>query len=161
MSDWIIRPATPADIPDIKRMSAAIQDHEIAVQGYPLLPTESMADAYFHAISRRVADNRGETLVCGRGGRLVAYCMGHVDFDGDLAVDPDFRTHAIIDDMFVLPDHRRIGIGRALVDAFADRMGAKGCNWLRVWAKARNREAISAYISAGFDAYETVFVRKI
>ena len=49
----------------------------------------------------------------------------------------------------------------ALMAAFAERMRASGCAWLRIWAKARNQRAIAAYLRFGFEPYETVFAKRL
>ncbi len=50
----------------------------------------------------------------------------------------------------VLPEHRRAGIGRALVDAFLETGGRRDCDRFFLEVRAGNQPAIALYTACGF-----------
>jgi len=61
-----------------------------------------------------------------------------------------------LEDLFVSPDARRSGLGRALVAAAIDRARERGCGRIALDTAERNEAAVALYRSFGFsdDAYE-------
>ena len=78
--------------------------------------------------------------VCARAdGRLVGWV--NVPWDGD--------THAFIIDTLVAADHRRVGVGKRLIETCIIEARAAGCEWLHV---DFDEDLRSFYIQAsGFD----------
>jgi ribosomal protein S18 acetylase RimI-like enzyme len=61
-----------------------------------------------------------------------------------------------LEDLFVSPDARRGGLGRALVAAAIDRVRERGCGRIALDTAERNEAAVALYRSFGFsdEAYE-------
>lgn len=59
---------------------------------------------------------------------------------------------AWLEDLFVVPEARREGVGRALVQACLERARARGCKRIQLDANERNRGALALYESLGFDS---------
>jgi ribosomal protein S18 acetylase RimI-like enzyme len=61
-----------------------------------------------------------------------------------------------LEDLFVSPDARRGGLGRALVAAAIDRARERGCGRIALDTAERNEAAVALYRSFGFsdEAYE-------
>src|SRR5437763_13134528 len=57
---------------------------------------------------------------------------------------------AWLEDLFVTPDARRSGAGRALVQACVDRAHARGCKRIQLDANEHNGPALGLYESLGF-----------
>jgi GNAT superfamily N-acetyltransferase len=78
--------------------------------------------------------------VCARANeRLVGFV--NVPWDGD--------THAFLIDTLVAADHRRLGIGRRLVELATQEARSAGCEWLHV---DFDEELRTFYVEAcGFD----------
>lgn len=157
----IIREAKQSEWPTITKMLEAIQEHEQALVGYAMLPPKTMSKPYTAKARRILEAQDGTALVCETEDKLVGCLLGCTEKDDDLAVNDNFNRHALIMDIYVEPTSRKQGVARALIDAYADRMRARGCHWLRVWSKAKNQTAINTYLKYGFDPYETVFVKKL
>ncbi len=51
----------------------------------------------------------------------------------------------------VLPEHRRKGIGRALLEALRDEACCRGCARLFLEVASRNEAALALYAAAGFE----------
>lgn len=161
MPNWTIRAATKTDHPRIHQMSAAIQEHERAVVGYPMLPASEVAREFSDELLRHYPKANGEALVVEMDGEIVAYAIGFMGHKEDKLVDAAFHDYALLADLYVEPHARKLGIATALIAHFSHAMKAKGCNWLRLWAKAKNHDAVSTYLKNGFEAYDSSFVKKI
>ncbi len=59
---------------------------------------------------------------------------------------------AWLEDLFVAPDARRGGAGRALVEACIDRARTRGCRRIQLDANENNPGAVALYESLGFSA---------
>jgi ribosomal protein S18 acetylase RimI-like enzyme len=62
----------------------------------------------------------------------------------------------LLEDLFVAPEARRSGLGRALVQAAIDRANARGARRIELDTAERNEAAVRLYRSFGFsdEAYE-------
>lgn len=156
-----VQSATQSDWTAISAMIESIQRHEQELLGYPLLAPETMSKDYLARAQQRLTDHAGETLVCKLDAEIIGCLLGCMDTDDDLAVDRGFRKHALIMDIYVVPEMRKQGVATALIDVFSQKMKSKGCAWLRVWAKSQNRTAIEAYLRYGFEPYESIFVKQL
>jgi ribosomal protein S18 acetylase RimI-like enzyme len=57
---------------------------------------------------------------------------------------------AWLEDLFVAPEARRAGVGRALAEASLERARARGCRRIQLDANERNEPALELYRSLGF-----------
>jgi len=62
---------------------------------------------------------------------------------------PDKGTEMFLYELSVHPDHRNRGIGRALVEALADRARGRGCYGMWVATEPDNTAALATYRAAG------------
>jgi GNAT superfamily N-acetyltransferase len=56
-----------------------------------------------------------------------------------------------LEDLFVLQDARRLGVGRALGEAAVERARERGCRRIQLDINESNPEALALYRSLGFD----------
>ena len=82
-------------------------------------------------------------LVAEVNGRIIGSVMG--GFDG---------RRGIIYHLGVSSDYRRNGVGRALMEALEDRLGAKGCLKSYLLVTKDNLEAIRFYEASGWERME-------
>jgi len=80
-------------------------------------------------------------------GRIIGFISGELR-EGS----PTFRTKtwASVEDVFVAPDHRSLGIGRALVESVASWARDKGANGVSLQVAAANGRARKFYDELGF-----------
>ena len=124
-----LRSAQPADAPSVTRVFQAARDHSLA-----FLP-KLHSDAEDHAFFARIVDGGGVTVVV-QDGVVVAF----------LALDG-----AVVDHLYVHPDHHREGLGSALLE-YAKAQSEQ----LELWVFQRNHGAIAFYSAHGFAiAYST------
>ena len=84
-------------------------------------------------------------------------CIAYVDgapagfVSGVETTHPDKGTEMFLYELAVEEPHRRRGIGRALVEALADRARQLGCYGMWVLTDADNAAALATYGAAGAD----------
>ena len=140
MTDRIIRPATPADIPAI----TAIYGHSVATETasfeFEPPPEAEMA--------RRMAAFREAGfpyLVCESGGRVLGY-----------AYASNWRprigyNHAVEDSLYIAPDAQRQGVGCALLRALIADCEARGFRQMvAVIGDSRHTASIRLHEQEGF-----------
>jgi ribosomal protein S18 acetylase RimI-like enzyme len=88
-------------------------------------------------------------LVAEDGGQLVGTVLG--GFDG---------RRGLVYHLAVAPDHRREGIGRALMAELERRLTGKGCVKSYLLATPENREAVAFYQRLGWQVMDMVLMGK-
>jgi len=142
-------------------MGDAIQAVEFDLVGPPVKPVAAAAPLYRLRVEHRLREANAAVFIAEQAGAPIGYVLGRIEEEGDPFVDEDFSRHALIEDLYVAAAFRGRGVGRALIDAFASAMSAKGATWLRIVSKSKNRTAIDTYLACGFEAYETSFARRL
>ena len=155
----LIRPATPADRPDLRQAIIELQDYERARHATRLLG-EQIADAYLDWMQRQ-AEADGAVLVAERDGSFmgfVACCIEEADNIGETA---DANRFGYISDICVMPAFRGQRIAAQLLDAIEQYLRRTGILRLRVNSLAVNTSARVSYERAGFVPYEILFEKLI
>ena len=85
-----------------------------------------------------------ETLICRRGGRAVGFALYFFTYSTFLG-----RPSLYLEDLFVLPEERGSGAGRALLRALAKVAVRRGCGRMEWTVLDWNRPAIGFYRRLG------------
>jgi GNAT superfamily N-acetyltransferase len=85
-----------------------------------------------------------ETLICRRGGRAVGFALYFFTYSTFLA-----RPSLYLEDIFVLPEERGHGAGKALLEALARIAVRRGCGRMEWTVLDWNRPAIAFYRRLG------------
>jgi diamine N-acetyltransferase len=94
---------------------------------------------------------RGDLWLAARtAGVLVGFAHGHPQAEGDYKLDK----------LYVDLDWQRHGIGGALIDALAERVGKLGFSRLVLRVNRQNQNAINAYLKHGFTV-STIYLEDI
>lgn len=117
----------------------------------PLIARDAAAlDVWFIAQGRRdlsaagfLTDDHVIAIGAFVDGDLVGGAWGH------RLARPDGLPMALLYELEVEDEHRRKGLGRAMVEAFRERARAQGCGSCWVITEASNRSATGTYQSAG------------
>lgn len=133
----LIRPAEAADVPVVAaliRWLARFEklEHEVT------MTEERLADNLFG--QRRFA----ETLLAEDAGVPVGFALFFHNFSTFLA-----QPGIYLEDLFVVPEHRGVGIGRALLKELARVAVERGCGRLEWSVLDWNRDAIGFYERLG------------
>lgn len=137
-----VRQAAPADGPALLELVTALAEYE------KLPPPDA------HARERLLRDGFGtaprfELLFGELDGRPVAYSLYFFTYSSFLA-----RPTLYLEDLFVLPEARRHGMGGAMLRALAERALAADCGRMEWAALTWNRLAIDFYERLGAKALE-------
>ena len=110
-TDTLVRAARPQDVPRLLELFGALADYE-HLRDELRATDEQLRDALF---GERPA---AEALIAERAGEAVGYALFFPTFSTFLA-----RSGIWLEDLFVLPEQRGAGVGRALLAAVAARVG--------------------------------------
>jgi GNAT superfamily N-acetyltransferase len=110
-TDTLVRAATAHDVPRLLELFGALADYE-HLRDELHATGEQLSEALF---GERPA---AEALIAERAGDAVGYALFFPTFSTFLA-----RSGIWLEDLFVLPEHRGAGVGRALLAAVAARVG--------------------------------------
>lgn len=137
-TDYTLRAAEPRDLPDLVRLIAALADYEKLTHLFDATP-EKLALHLFgdkpvvEAMVAEVAD-----------GSVVAFALYFTNFSTFLC-----RPGLHLEDLFVLPQHRQLGIGRAMLKALARLAVERGCGRFEWSVLDWNEPAIRFYEKMG------------
>ncbi|HXJ81700.1 MAG TPA: GNAT family N-acetyltransferase [Candidatus Methylomirabilis sp.] len=87
-----------------------------------------------------------ETLICRRGERAVGFALYFFTYSTFLA-----RPSLYLEDLFVLPEERGLGAGKALLGSLARIAVRRGCGRMEWTVLDWNRPAIGFYRRLGAD----------
>ena len=133
----VIRRGTRRDVPTILRLIRGLAEYERLAHEVEA----SAARVRAHGFGRR---RYFETLICRRGGRPVGFALYFFTYSTFLA-----RPTLYLEDLFVLPEERGNGAGRALLRALARLAVRRGCGRLEWAVLDWNRPAIGFYRRLG------------
>lgn len=120
-----IRPGNPADTERVTELRAALSLYESQYADGPFVPDEGP-----HPLLVSLADDV-----------VIGY------LDGSWTVD---TALAHLNQLYVIPQYRGMGIGRSLVDVFATLAKAEGATRVSVLCLTKNRPARAFYKAQGF-----------
>ena len=135
--DFTIRMAAPRDVPQILRLIAALAEYEKLAD--MLVGTEALlAEQLF---GKRPA---AECLIAERGARAVGFALFFTTFSTFLC-----RPGLYLEDLFVEPDERGRGIGKALLKGLAALAVERECGRFEWRVLDWNEPSIKFYESLG------------
>lgn len=154
-----IRDYDPArDREAVRDCFAQLQDFERSLD--PRVPRGAeVADSYLELLLERCREHAGivlvaeEASVVGFVAVLTRYCSDEPEDDP--------TAFAYVTDLVVREAHRRLGIGRRLLDAAESRARAAGVDCVRLSVKAGNAGALALYAECGFEDYELVLEKRL
>ena len=135
---FALRPATPGDVPDIVRLIRALAEYEKLTHLLEVTPDKLQAQLFgprppAEALVARLDD-----------GRVVGFALFFTNFSTFLC-----RPGLYLEDLFVEPAHRGLGIGRALMKALAGVAVERGYGRFEWSVLDWNAPAIRFYESLG------------
>lgn len=132
-----LRPAQPADCAEILRLIEALAEYE-KLRDHCFATVESLSQHLFSP------QPRAHVILAEWSGRVVGFALFFHTFSTFLA-----RPGIYLEDLFVEPQHRGKGIGKALLIELARRAEAEGCGRLEWSVLNWNQPAIDFYESLG------------
>ena len=135
--DFTIRPAVPADTAEILRLIRGLAEYEKLAE----MAVGTDATLRESLFGKRPA---AETLMVERGGRAVGFAIFFMTFSTFLC-----RPGLYLEDLFVEPEHRGHGIGKALLRRLAALAVERGCGRFEWRVLDWNEPSIRFYESLG------------
>lgn len=148
MPELSFRYAEEADCALILRFIRALAEYEKLA--HEVVATEALLKEWI--FERRKA----EVLFACEDGREVGFALFFHNFSTFLG-----RAGIYLEDLYVLPEHRGKGYGRALLKRLAGVAVERGCGRLEWWCLDWNRPSIAFYRSLGAEAMEDWTVYRI
>ena len=132
-----VRPAVPDDVPLVVRFIRGLAEYEKLLHEC-------------HATEERVRESLfgarpdAEVVIAEVDGAPAGFALFFHNYSTFLA-----RRGLYLEDLFVLPEHRGAGVGRALLAHLARLAVERGCGRLEWWVLDWNEPAIRFYRSLG------------
>jgi len=155
----VIRSATQADRPDLRRAVVELQDYERLLHA-TRLPGEQIADAYLNWMLGK-AGSTGIVLVAERNGSFVGFAAGWIEEAQNLAETAESNRFGYISDIWVAPAFRGQRIASRLLKATEHHLHRGGVERLRINSLATNTSARTSYEHAGFAPYEISYEKLV
>jgi GNAT superfamily N-acetyltransferase len=97
-------------------------------------------------------------LIAEDGGKPVGWAFAHDERAELFVVEPE-RRHGFLAELYVTPEVRGKGLGRALIESCEKWARERGHRLLTVGVLAQNPSAIRAYEGAGYAPYVMIMRR--
>jgi ribosomal protein S18 acetylase RimI-like enzyme len=160
LNNLTIRPATAADVPDLRRALIELQNFERRLHN-TRLPGEQIANAYVAWLRRQAARKNGALLIAEADEVFVGFAAGWIVEDHNMAETADSNRFGYVSDICVMPASRGRRIAAELLAAIEQHLARAGIARVRLASLAANIAAQAAYQRAGFTPYEIVFEKPI
>src|SRR3569833_1746233 len=141
----------PRDEPAILSFINALQDYEAAFEPDRRRDPD-FAVEHWLLLQHRCAEKHGIMLLAEDDGKPVGWAFAH-DQNAELFVVEPERHHGFLAELYVAPQERGKGLGRALVEGCETWARGRGLKLLLVGVLARYARAIRSYDVAGYAAY--------
>jgi len=147
----------PQDEPAILAFINGLQDYEAAFEPDRRRDPD-FAVEHWRDLQHRCAEKHGIMLIAEDEGKPVGWAFAHDEKAEIFVVEPE-RTHGFLAELYVLPQARGKGLGRALIAGCETWARERGHRLLTVGVLARNPMAIRAYEGAGYAPYIAIMRR--
>jgi GNAT superfamily N-acetyltransferase len=147
----------PADEPAILAFINGLQDYEAAFEP-DRRRDPNFAIEHWRELQHRCAEKHGIMLIAEDGGKAVGWAFAHDEKAEVFVVEPE-RSHGFLAELFLMPEARGKGLGRALIEGCEAWARGRGHKLLTVGVLAENPAAIRAYEGAGYAPYVAIMRR--
>ncbi len=144
-----VRPATVRDIPRILPLWEALAAHHGMLD--PALAVEGAAAREYVTFLREMIGSSDACVMVGvEGDRPVSFALGRIHV---LPLSFRKQRRGWIQDVFTLPEHRRQGIGRQVVEALLGWFRDHRVTLVELTVAVRNPDAVRFWERLGFRTY--------
>jgi ribosomal protein S18 acetylase RimI-like enzyme len=147
-SEVTVRPARPEDEAAMGRLGAMLveEHHDFDPQRF-IAPLPQLRERYGHFLVSQIARSEMIVLVAERSGALVGYAFGGMEGSDYMALR---GPAGVLHDLVVDPEHRRQGVGSALLEAALRALKDLGAPRVLLFTAEKNHGAQAMFASAGF-----------
>ena len=130
----IIREATINDIDKIHRLGEHVDEFNTTDEVVTFWPK--------HILSNCIKSKSDWLLVAEENSEIIGFIICNNS--------PIFKK-AVIENVFVSPQHRKKGVGKKLLDTLLGKIATTDCEYIVIFAEDDNDTAIDFYVSNGFN----------
>jgi len=143
-----VRPARPEDESAMGRLGAQlVEEHHAFDPQRFIAPVPNLRERYGQFLVSQSARREMIVLVAERGSSLVGYAFGGMEGSDYMALR---GPAGVLYDLVVDPEHRRQGIGTALMDAALDALSKLGAPRVLLFTAEKNHGAQAMFLAADF-----------
>ena len=147
----------PADEPAILSFINGLQDYEAAFEP-DRCRDPNFSIEHWRELQHRCAEKHGTILIAQDADKAAGWAFAY-DQNAELFIVEPERRHGFLAEIFVMPEARGKGLGRALIAGCEDWARERGHKLLTIGVLTRNAHAIRAYEGAGYAPY-TLMLRR-
>lgn len=146
--DVTIRPAAPTDLPVLGRLGALLvhTHYELDPQRF-IAPSSHTEKGYASFLATQLEESSVVVLVAERNDKVIGYTYAGIEGTDYMSLR---GPAGVLHDIVVDPAHRGAGVGRALLDATAAALRARGAPRVVLSTAHRNETAQRLFAAAGF-----------
>jgi len=144
-----LRPATPTDLPDIGRLIHGLAEYERLLHE-TTFSEDDLRDALFGPLPR------ARVILAEAGGRPVGFALFYYSFSSFKAC-----SNIFLEDLYVEPAHRGVGIGLALMRHLAQGAMAENCRCIEWRVLNWNLPSIDFYQRLGAETMQEWHTRQL
>jgi len=127
------------------------------INGVVYVNGETLPEHYTLSFYNSVFTTNPDTfLVIDYNGRIVAYHMGRIEYGFSLKMRPQFIKKGHVISIAVLEEHRKKGLGTALMETALDQFRKNGCEISFLEVRVSNETAINIYKKMGYSIAERI-----
>ena len=108
-------------------------------------------------ISERISSNHKKYFVAEKENKIVGYIFGLIEVRA-ACLD---KTVGLIDELFIKPEHRKTGAGKALTNKMLNWFKSKNIRWTIVLTHSCDEGANSYWIKLGYKDYNRKYRMKL
>jgi GNAT superfamily N-acetyltransferase len=154
------RPATANDLPRLADLCRMARDELAPMRGGQLLLARAEREPLEASLVAVLEDPDRGVWAGTIDGTIVGYSIGHVEQLGRLDDGLPGRL-GVIDDLFVEPDARSVGVGEAMMETMLGWFTAGGCRGVDALALPGHRSAKNFFEGSGFTARLLIMHRRL
>jgi ribosomal protein S18 acetylase RimI-like enzyme len=117
-----------------------------------------MAEGHVDYLLNLAESSAGAFLTAITGEQIIGFCVVSIteEDECDLHLQDSFKRAGEVTDLIVHPNHRKRGIGRALISTASAHCQASGVRQLKLKTLAQNFQARNAFETLGFRPHEII-----
>lgn len=149
------------DFPGLVAFLAFQYEHEREMQEHGRRHGGKIAPSYAAALLNAIEGHDGCLLIADIGNNPVGFIGAYTMNDPDPVLNDDVRLHGFVRDLFVLPNWRRMGVAKKLLEAAEKHFREHGVKRIRIAGPAQNTSMEQLCKAEKFSAYAIVYDREI
>ena len=122
------------------------------------IPSEANSNLWLNFVRDGLLKRRNILITAKVGERIVGYALLTLPRKGTFEVQ---ETFGVVSELYVLPDFRKRGIGKKLLEECLGRIKAEGFKSARISALLGDKDAIQLYKKIGFRVFMHNLTKKL